>query len=97
TGPQTRHDLGLEALLGRRHLGGPVHVVLVLEHQRDGAADGEAAAHAADDARDVGLDLLPAAASVAALPSREVAAKILFGDLEAGGQALDHDRELRAV
>src|SRR2546430_8549689 len=97
TRPHTRYDLGLEALLGRLHLGGPFHVVLVLDHHRDGAADGEAAAHAADDSGDVGLDLLPATAPMAALPPGEVATKILFGDLETGRQAFDHDRELGSV
>ena len=97
TGAQARHRLGLKAFLGRRHLGRPVDVVLVFEHERDRAADREPAPHAADDARDVGLDLLPPAAAVAALPAGEIAAKIFCGDLEARGQALDHDCELRSV
>src|SRR6267378_8449443 len=68
--PQLGHRLRGIALLGSGHLCGPVDVVLVLEHERHRAADGETTAHAADDARDVGLDLLAAAPSVAALTAR---------------------------
>ena len=82
-GAQLGHRLRGKALLGGGHLRGPVHVVLVLEHQGHRAADGETAAHAADDAGEVGLDLLAAAAAVAALPAGEVAAQVVLRDLQA--------------
>ena len=97
TRPQPGHRLRLDAFFGRGHLRRPVGVVLVLEHQGHGAADGEAAAHSAHDAGEVGLDLLPAAAPMTALPSREVAAQVVLRDLEAGRQALDDHGQLRAV
>src|SRR5438105_4877199 len=95
--PQPGDDLRLITLFGRRHLRRPVHVVLVLEDERHGAADGESAPHAADDPRDVRLDLLPPTAAVATLPAREVAAKVFLADLETGRQTLDHDGQLRTV
>src|SRR5437016_12835149 len=90
--PQPGHDLRLEALFRRGHLRGPVHVVLVLQDERHRAPDRESAAHTADDPRDVRLDLLPPAAAVAALPAREVAAKILLADLEEIGRASCRER-----
>ena len=94
---QPRDGLWREAFLRRGHLGRPVGVVLVLEHQRHGAADGEAAADAADDAGEVRLDLLAAAPAVAALAARKVASQVVLGDLKAGWQAFDDDRQLRTV
>src|SRR6266540_5809716 len=91
---QAGHNLGLEAFLGGGHLGGPVDVVLVLEDEHDGAADRVAAAHAADDPGDVGLDLLPAATAVASLATRKVAAEVVLADLKPGRQSLDDDRQL---
>ena len=95
--PQPGHDLRLVAFFRRCHLAGPVDVVLVLEDQRDGAADRVAAAHAADDPGDVGLDLLTSATAVTALPAGKVAAKVLLGDLETCRQTFDHNRELGSM
>src|SRR5437773_2456311 len=76
---------------------GPVDMVLVLEDEGDRAADREAAPHAADDPRKVGLDLLATSAAMSALPPREIPAKIFLADLESGRQSLDHNGQLRAV
>ncbi len=72
-------------------------MVLVFQHERDGAADGESAADTADDASEISLDLLTAAAPVAALAAGQVASQVVLGDLQAGGQALNDDRQLRPV
>ncbi len=72
-------------------------MVLVLQHERHGAADRESAADAADDASEIRLDLLTAAPAVAALAARQVASEVVLGDLQAGGQALDYDGQLRPM
>jgi hypothetical protein len=59
------------------HAPRPVGEVAVLDAQRDGRAEGLAAAHARLDADDVALDLHAPAAAVAALSPREVAVDVL--------------------
>src|SRR5690606_37008772 len=61
---------GLEGL--GPHAPDPVLVVAVHDRHRDGAAEGLATAHAAQDAHAVGLDLHAAAAPVALLTTGEV-------------------------
>ena len=95
--PETGDGLWLEAFLGGGHLGGPVDVVLVLEHERHRAADGKTATDAADDAGNIGLDLLPPASAMPALAAGEVAAQVFLGDLETRRKALDHHCQLRPM
>src|SRR5450759_3779901 len=94
---QPCHRLGLVALLGGGHLGGPVRVILVLEYQRDRAPDRHPATYAADDPSDVGLDLLTSPAPVSALTAGEIATQVVLGDLESRGNSIDDDGQLRAV
>jgi hypothetical protein len=72
-------------------------VILVVEHKRDRASDGETSANAADDPSDVCLDLLPPAAAMSSLAPREVAPQVLFRNLEPRGQALDDHGQLRTM
>src|SRR5260370_917289 len=94
---QARDRLGLVALLRRGHLRRPVRVVLVFEDKGDRASDRHAAAHAAHDARDVGLDFLAPPASMAALTPREIAPQVLFGDLESPGNSVTHPSHPRPL
>ena len=72
-------------------------MVPVLEHERHRAADGEPAADTAHDPSEIRLDLLAAAPPMAALAAREVASQVVLRNLQAGGQALDDDGELRPM
>ena len=85
------------AFLRGAHLRSPVHVILVLEHQGDGAPDGHATTHSAHDSSDVCLDLLAAATTMSALPPSKVAAQVLLGDLESRWKSVDDHSQLRSV
>src|SRR5262249_28659839 len=74
------------------HTSGPVGVVAVDDGEGDGAAQGLAAANAADHAGLVGLDLHPPAASVAALAAGQVVVDVLGQEGQPRGDAF-HDRE----
>ena len=75
----------------------PVGVVAVGHPQGDRPAEGAPVAHAGGDLGAVLLDLHPAAAAVSQLPARQVAIDVGRGQLEPGGQALDHGREAGPV
>jgi len=96
-GSQTGDRLWRVALGAGRHLLGPVGVVAILEHERDGAADRQATADAAQDAGFVHLDLLSATPAVAALAAAEVAAQVVGRELQSRWKPFDDDGELGAM
>src|SRR6185369_14194676 len=75
----------------------PVLVVLVPDHERDGRAGRDAAADAGEELGRVGLDLLPAAAAVAALPPPEIAIQRVEVDGQAGREPLGDGDEAGSV
>ena len=84
------HRPGVHALL-------PVGVVAVGDQHGDGAAQRAAVANAGAHLHGVALDLHPAAAAMAELPSRHLAVEPLAIELEARGQALDDRHQPGAV
>ena len=71
--------------------------VLVGDGEGDGRAGGLAGHHAREDAGAVGLDGHPAAGAGLELTAGEVGSEGSFVEREAGGHALDDDREAGAV
>jgi len=96
---------GLRGQLGRglvrqrldRHHLGPVLPVAVGDEEQDRRAERASVADAGDDLGPVGLDLLPGAAAVAALASREVGYEVGLGPGKARGHALEGYTECPAV
>ena len=71
--------------------------IAVLDHQRDGRADGLALAHTRDNLRLVGFDLHAATASIALLAAREITVDGREIELETGWQSFHHANQTLAV
>src|ERR1043165_7637308 len=84
------------ARLDRHHLS-PVRPVLILDEQRDGRAEREAVADAAQDFGAVALDLHAPAAPVAPLPALKLAVDLLRVNGETRRQTLDDGDERATV
>ena len=94
-----RRELGRLVVAQRPdlHHPGPVLPVAVRDLEQDRRAERAPVPDAAQDPRPVVLDGLARAATVAALATGEVDGEVVLGEREAGGHALDHGAQHRAV
>jgi hypothetical protein len=90
---------GRIVVLGRldAHDLGPPHVILVLENERDRAADRDAAPHAPDDPHLVGLDVLPVPAPEAELPAPRLREQQLRTERQPARNPFDDPNQRRPV